>query len=169
MALTTRGQGRILAFLKLQDGISTKELSYLLSMRVSSLNELLAKLERSGHVQREPSPKDKRVMLVKLTEKGRTEEEHDSVDISGIFDCLSADEKEVFSDHLERIISAIGEQIGFSAGDLERTRETYGYYSEIAHQHLGQPRETDKEIRHSFSPRKGVQTHEDDNDGSKGH
>ena len=40
----TRGQGRILAFLKLRDGISTRDLAYLLDLRVSSLNELLAKL-----------------------------------------------------------------------------------------------------------------------------
>ncbi|MDR1237638.1 MAG: MarR family transcriptional regulator [Propionibacteriaceae bacterium] len=67
----TRGQGRILAMLKIQDAISTKDLSYLLGIRVTSLNELLAKLERSGYVTREPSPADRRVILIKLTPAGR--------------------------------------------------------------------------------------------------
>ena len=49
---TSRGQGRILAMLKIKDGISTKELSYLLGIRVSSLNEMLAKMERNGYISR---------------------------------------------------------------------------------------------------------------------
>jgi DNA-binding MarR family transcriptional regulator len=66
----TRGQGRILAMLKIQDEISTKDLSYLLGIRVASLNELLAKLERGGYITREPSPADRRVILIKLTPAG---------------------------------------------------------------------------------------------------
>lgn len=69
MADTSRGQGRILAVLKMKDGISTKDLSYLLGIRTSSLNELLAKLEKSGYITREPSKKDKRVMLIYLTDR----------------------------------------------------------------------------------------------------
>ena len=41
---TTRGQGRILAMLKIQPEIATKELAYLLGIRQQSLNELLNKL-----------------------------------------------------------------------------------------------------------------------------
>ena len=46
----SRGQGRILAFLQIKDGLSTKELSYMLDIRVSSLNEMLAKLEKGGFI-----------------------------------------------------------------------------------------------------------------------
>ena len=113
MADTTRGQGRILAVLKLRDGISTKDLSYLLGVRVSSLNELLAKLERSGHVTREPSEEDKRVMLVKLTEKGKSVEEPDTVDYRDIFACLTDEEQKAFGEYLDRVIAALIEKLGY--------------------------------------------------------
>ena len=58
----TRGQGRVLAMLKIQPEIATKDLSYLLGIRQQSLNELLNKLEKSGYVERRPSEADKRVM-----------------------------------------------------------------------------------------------------------
>ena len=107
MADTTRGQGRILAVLKLRDGISTKDLSYLLGVRVSSLNELLSKLERGGYITREPSEQDKRVMLVKLTEKGRNEQQPERSDYGDIFSCLSDEEQKNLSDYLDRIIAAL--------------------------------------------------------------
>jgi len=107
----TRGQGRVLAMLKVQPEISTKDLSYLLGIRQQSLNELLNKLEKAGHVVREPSENDRRVMVVKLTEKGKTEQQADT-DYSGIFDCLSPEEQKSFSDYLDRVIAALENQIG---------------------------------------------------------
>jgi DNA-binding MarR family transcriptional regulator len=104
---TTRGQGRILALLKLQDGISTKDLSYLLGVRISSLNETLSKMEKNGYVTREPSEQDKRVMLVCLTEKGKTEKQLESYDFNDTFSCLSNEEQQIFGEFLDRIIAAI--------------------------------------------------------------
>lgn len=40
------GQGRVLAILKMQSDITTKDLSYILGIRQQSLNELLKKLEK---------------------------------------------------------------------------------------------------------------------------
>lgn len=91
----TRGQGRILAFLKLRDGIRTRDLAYLLDIRISSLNELLAKLEKNGYITREPSQEDRRVMLVHLTEKGRTEEQPESASDT-LFSCLSPEDQSSF-------------------------------------------------------------------------
>lgn len=68
---TTKGRGRILAFLNIKDGVSTKNLATVLAMRVSSLNELLAKLETDGYIARRPDPDDGRVSLIYLTDKGR--------------------------------------------------------------------------------------------------
>ena len=56
---STRGQGRILAMLKIQPEIATKDLAYLLGIRQQSLNELLNKLEKNSYVERRPSEKDK--------------------------------------------------------------------------------------------------------------
>ncbi|WP_051624244.1 MarR family winged helix-turn-helix transcriptional regulator [Clostridium akagii] len=119
MGDSTRGQGRILAILKMQDGIPTKDLSYLLGIRVSSLNELLAKMEKSGYITREPSEADKRVMLVKLTEKGKSEQQQEW-NPGDIFTPLSAEEQKTFADYLDRIIMVIETEIGAEVDDDER-------------------------------------------------
>ena len=105
----TRGQGRILAMLKIQPEIKTRELAYLLGIRQQSLNELLNKLEKSGHVERRPSEEDRRVMVVRLTEKGR-EVQQPEMDYREILDCLSVEELQQFGEYLDRIIAAFGIQ-----------------------------------------------------------
>ena len=115
----TRGQGRIFAILRMKDGISTKELSYLLGIRISSLNELLSKMVRNGYITREPSEEDKRVMLIRLTEKGRDERQPEwSPDT--IFACLTEDEQAAFSDYLDRIIAALEMELGEGTDEEER-------------------------------------------------
>lgn len=116
MADPTRGQGRIIAILKLQDGISTKDLSYLLGIRVSSLNELLAKMEKNGYIMREPSEADRRIMLVKLTEKGKNEEQQ-KWDPGDFFACLSEDDQKAFGEYLDRIIAAHAADFEEHVGD----------------------------------------------------
>lgn len=119
MSDPTRGQGRIIAILKLQDGISTKDLSYLLGIRVSSLNELLAKMEKNGYILREPSEADRRVILVKLTEKGRNEPQQE-LDPYDIFACLSEEEQMTFGEYLDRMIAALETKAGDQPEENER-------------------------------------------------
>jgi len=116
MADTSRGQGRILAFLRMKDGVSTKDLSYMLDIRVSSLNELLAKLEKAEYITRRPSETDKRIMLIYLTQKGR-EEEGQEIESGNIFSRLSPEEQVAFGDYLVRIITTLEEELGT---DVER-------------------------------------------------
>ena len=99
----SRGQGRVLAILKKKDNISTKNLAILLGISVSALNSLLAKLEKKGFVIKEPSTEDKRVLLVKLTEKGKNFTVESSVNYK-IFDCLEDKQKEEFDAYLNSII-----------------------------------------------------------------
>lgn len=106
----TRGQGRVLAMLKLQPEISTKDLSYLLGIKVASLNELLTKLEKGEYIVRKPSETDKRVMIIHLTDKGRAQQQA-ATDYSGIFGCLALDEQAAFGDYLDRVIEALEGQI----------------------------------------------------------
>jgi DNA-binding MarR family transcriptional regulator len=137
MADTTRGQGRILAVLKRKDGISTKDLSYLLGVRVSSLNGLLSKLEKGGLVTREPSTQDKRVMLVSLTEKGRSLEEPETAEHGGIFDCLSDEEQQALGEYLDRIIAALEEKLGYDDDEeLERMAAAREHFAEVIGEHL---------------------------------
>jgi len=137
MADTTRGQGRILAVLKLKDGISTKDLAYLLGVHVSSLNGLLSKLEKSGLIAREPFEQDKRVMLVKLTEKGKSLEEPGPLDLGDIFGCLSSEEQATFGEYLDRVIAALAEKLGYDDGEeMERMAAARSHFAERFGDHL---------------------------------
>lgn len=120
MADPTRGQGRVLAILKMQEEITTKELSYLLGIRQQSLNELLNKLEKSGYVTRVQSEADRRVMLVRLTEKGSKEQTTEEPDFDSIFCCLNEEEQATFGEYLDKIITALESQLGVEVDDDER-------------------------------------------------
>lgn len=131
LADPTRGQGRVLAMLKLQPDISTKDLSYLLGIRQQSLNELLNKLEKNGLVTRVQSEDDKRVMLVRLTEKGENIKQADS-DFDGIFDCLDDDEKAEFGKYLDRIIDSLEAALGLEEDEefsewIDNARSRIGF------------------------------------------
>lgn len=119
MADPTRGQGRVLAMLKLQPQISTKDLSYLLGIRQQSLNELLGKLEKAEYVTRVPSESDRRVMLVTLTEKGRQQEQAAEPDLGDILDCLSQPEQLAFGEYLDRVIAALESRLGVEGEEME--------------------------------------------------
>ena len=109
-----RGQGRVLAILKMQPEISQKELSYLLDMRPQSLGELLSKLEKSGYITRTPSENDRRVMNIKLTEAGMnaTETTEPEFSFDKMFECLSEEEQKNLSSYLDRIIETLESQLG---------------------------------------------------------
>ena len=121
---TTRGQGRILAALKLKDGIATRELAYVLGIRVPSLNEALSKLENAGYIVREPDPRDRRVQLITLTDSGRAltgqlgEGEPES---DNIFEVLTEQERTNLSDYLDRLIVRMHEDLP----DLEADRQEW--------------------------------------------
>lgn len=106
-----RGQGRILAILKMQPEISQKDLSYLLDMRPQSLGEFLSKLEKNGYITRTPSETDRRVMNIKLTKEGSeiTEQEFS---YDKIFDCLGEEEQVNLSDYFNRIIETFITELG---------------------------------------------------------
>ena len=103
MKSITKGQGRLIAILKRKDKISTKELSEILNISVTSLNETLNKLEQKNFIKKVPSQKDKRVLLIELTEEGRNLKFKYPEDID-IFDTLSDEEKEILNDYLNRVI-----------------------------------------------------------------
>ena len=102
----TRGRGRIISMLKIKDGLSTKELSQVLGIRVSSLNETLSKMEKDGLVSREPSESDKRIILVFLTEAGRAVEvgEREEMDMLAGF---SDGELEQLSGYISRMVKNV--------------------------------------------------------------
>lgn len=102
-----RGQGRVLAILKLKPEISQRELTYLLNMSKQAVGELIAKLEKNGDITRMPSEQDKRAMIIRLTPQGAKAAEagaRTSNETTQLFDCFTEDELSTFSDYLERMI-----------------------------------------------------------------
>ncbi|MDR1067100.1 MAG: MarR family transcriptional regulator [Clostridiales bacterium] len=124
----TRGQGRVLAILKMQPEISAKDLSYLLGIRSSSLNELLGKMEKKGYITRSQSNDDKRVVIVRLTEKGKNEEQKEGCSCD-ILNCLTDSEQKAFEEYLDRIIDNLEAQLGEDSDIFDwvtEARERFG-------------------------------------------
>ena len=120
-----RGQGRVLAILKMKPEISQKELNYLLGMSKQSLAELLSKLDKSGYITRESSEEDKRVTMIKLTDEGMKvadDMDDDRSESSKALDCLDDEELAKFSEYLSRIIKQYEEY--FPGEDFEERRKT---------------------------------------------
>lgn len=118
---TSRGQGRILAMLRLKSEITAKDLSYILGIRQQSLNETLQKLEKEGYIVRTPSPKDRRVMLISLTEKGKEIKpvQHDCLDV---LDEFSNEELKQFASYIDRLRKACDQQIKTIASPEDEAR-----------------------------------------------
>ena len=111
---TTRGRGRVLAALRMQSPIPTRELAFLLDIRQQSLNELLKKLEADGLVERRPSEEDRRVMVVHLTQAGR------GTPLGGAhadyLNVLTDEEAATLAGLLDKVIDSLEAQLGADAG-----------------------------------------------------
>lgn len=106
----TRGRGRVLAALRMQSPIPTRDLAFLLDIRQQSLNELLKKLQADGLIERRPSQEDRRVMVVHLTEAGR------STPLSGpradYLESLTDEEASTLARLLDKIIDSLETRLG---------------------------------------------------------
>ncbi|MDO5749717.1 MAG: MarR family transcriptional regulator [Rothia sp. (in: high G+C Gram-positive bacteria)] len=120
---TSRGQGRILAALNLKDGIPTRELAYVLGIRVPSLNESLAKLEEAGHIRREADVNDKRIKLIYLTESGREMGASASAEPKrpNFFEVLTEQERAQFADMMDRLNARLSQELP----DMQQAREEW--------------------------------------------
>ena len=111
---TTRGRGRVLAALRMQSPIPTRELAFLLDIRQQSLNELLKKLQADGLVERRPSEEDRRVMVVHLTQAGR------GTPLGGAhadyLNVLTDEEATTLAGLLDKVIDSLEAQLGTDAG-----------------------------------------------------
>ena len=101
-------QGRIMFVLWRHDGIPINELARRTSLGKSTLTSMLDRLEKSGFLIRVPSPKDRRQILIKRTQKDKTFQKkyiRVSQEMSEIFyKGYSAKEIDEFEQHLRRIL-----------------------------------------------------------------
>lgn len=73
-------QGRILYVLWQGDGLTISQLSTQTSLANTTLTSMLDRMEQSGLIQREPSPSDRRALLIRLTDKARAlREDYDRI------------------------------------------------------------------------------------------
>ena len=73
-------QGRILYVLWQGDGLTISQLSAQTSLANTTLTSMLDRMEQSGLIQREPSPTDRRALLIRLTDKARAlREDYDRI------------------------------------------------------------------------------------------
>ena len=106
-------QGRILFVLWREDGIPIRELAKRTSLGKSTLTSMLDRLEVSGYVVRERSGIDRRIVLVRRTDKDRAAQaayERVSAAMSDVFyRGLTSAEIEAFERTLERILENLAE------------------------------------------------------------
>jgi len=102
-------QGRILFVLWQEDGIPIRQLARRTSLGKSTLTSMLDRLEEAGHVVRERLEADRRVILVKRTDKDRAAQaayERVSKAMADVYYAGLADEEiAAFERTLERILA----------------------------------------------------------------
>lgn len=102
------GQQRVLAILKLEDGLTQNYLAQVLDLRPSSIAELMKKMETNGDISRKEDENDKRSKHIYLTDAGRKKAEENAAfknnDYSDTFFAgLSEEDQQQFSIYLQKI------------------------------------------------------------------
>ncbi|MBR3384966.1 MAG: MarR family transcriptional regulator [Atopobiaceae bacterium] len=119
----TRGQGRVLALLKIHDGLATRDIANVCGIRVSSLNETLARMEREGLVERRASQEDGRVQQVFLTAEGAALAPSEGRMPGRVFADFSDEELEQLGGYLDRMATALEAELGEDGREMmEETR-----------------------------------------------
>lgn len=110
-----RGQMRVIAMVAMQEGISQKDLAFLLGIRPQTLGEMLRKLEEYELVERKKSATDGRVIEVYLTDAGRTH----AAEFAEQRKLMAADLFGVLTDEEKSQLAAILDKLD---GELEKHR-----------------------------------------------
>lgn len=101
------GQVRALSLIAMQEGITQKDLAFLLGIRPQSAGEMLQKLEDQGLVERRKSETDARAIQLYLTEDGRMHaaeiERMRKVVAEDVFSVLTDDEKAQLATILDKL------------------------------------------------------------------
>jgi DNA-binding MarR family transcriptional regulator len=133
---SSRGQGRVLTLLKMQQKIGQQALWYLLDMSRQGLSETLLKLEKNGYITRTKSDKDKRSQIIEITEAGRKVTigniRDEETGLGDVFDCLTDDEQATLTGYFARIIEHVNELVDDTEDDYaafvrERFLQEHGF------------------------------------------
>lgn len=98
--------GTLSALLK-SGPVSQRELAEIMNVRAATLSEQIARLDRAGLIERTPNEKDRRSVVVTLSEEGKKEARRCSRERAKyneeLFSVLSEDEKAELASLLERL------------------------------------------------------------------
>ena len=101
-------QGRILYILWQKDGLTISQISAQTSLANTTLTSMLDRMERSGLITRQPSPTDRRALLICLTGKARQlQRDYDRISqqMNNLYyDGFSEEEIQQFEGYLIRIL-----------------------------------------------------------------
>lgn len=102
------GQQRVLAILKMEDGMKQSFLAELLDLRPSSIAELVKKMEAAGDIVRLEDETDKRIKRIHLTDQGREKAEKNASlkeanHSEAFFAGLTEEEQQAFHTSLEKV------------------------------------------------------------------
>ena len=108
-------QGRILFVLWQKDGVPISELSRATGLAMTSLTSMLDRMEVSGLIRRDRSDRDRRKVLIYLTDEARgLEKDYDEVsdEMNSIFyQGFSEAEMEQLDGYLQRVLANIEERL----------------------------------------------------------
>lgn len=103
------GQNRSLALLARNEGMKQADLARNAHVRPSSVSEVLERLEKSGLIERRRDQKDRQVLRVYLTDKGRAQNESNSARwyrfVGHLMEPLNEAEKESYLQILQKLQS----------------------------------------------------------------
>ena len=102
--------------LAMQDGISQKDLAFLLGIRPQSLTIALEKLESEGLIERKQDEGDKRTRRVHITDAGKEQSaaqaEERAAHANSMFSVLTDEEKDQLANILAKLAAALEEKQG---------------------------------------------------------
>lgn len=90
----TQGQPKILDFLSINDGCIQREIAYNCNIEAATVTSILSIMEKAELIYRNQDPKDKRVLKVFLTDKGRLAQK----EVEKIFNLIDMECFEGFSE-----------------------------------------------------------------------
>ena len=150
------GQGRVIACLKLKDGIGIKDLAQILGMSVSSLNDLLMKMDYGGFIERRPVSDGDTISQVFLTEKGKAVKQndpsaaaaHDSADVDPL-EGFTDEELEIMDGYLDRMIANLEANVG--TDEIEELHRKHEERKEYLHRQFGGAEEVFAKVANGLS------------------
>ena len=98
---------RVLKMLLADESLTQGELRKRLGIQAGSFSELAARMEKRGLIQREKDTRDRRRVVLRLTEQGRAAAgQPNEIGDEELFHALTAEERETLQGMLQKIIDA---------------------------------------------------------------